>query len=221
MSQYRRITPMTTPWICTWSGWTDDRLHRRIGRLQADVALLAIELLQRDVGAVEQRDHHFAVVGRAAILDDDVVAVADLLVDHRVPFDAEDVGVALADQILGDRDGFAADDRLDRPAGGDVAEQRQFDGAAAEAGRDQFDRAAPVPGALDEALFLQVGEVLVDRGERREAETAADFLEARRVAVLLDEIVEVIEDFPLTLGQWQHAGTDTQRKSESQRAVPV
>jgi hypothetical protein len=45
----------------------------------------------------------------------------------------------------------------------------------------------------------------VHRGERREPETAADFLEARRVAVLLDEIVEVIEDFPLTFGQRQHA----------------
>ena len=57
--------------------------------------------------------------------------------------------------------------------------------------------------------------MLVDRGERREAETAADFLEARRIAVLLDEIVEVVENLPLTLGQWQHAADYTQRKSES------
>jgi len=40
----------------------------------------------------------------------------------------------------------------------------------------------------------------MDRGKRREAETAADLLEARRVAVLTDEFIQVIEDFTLTLG---------------------
>ena len=34
----------------------EDRLHRRVGRLQADAAVVAVELLQRDVGAAEQRD---------------------------------------------------------------------------------------------------------------------------------------------------------------------
>jgi hypothetical protein len=35
--------------------------------------------------------------------------------------------------------------------------------------------------------------------------------------VLLDEIVEVVENLPLALGQWQHdARNYTQRKSESQ-----
>jgi hypothetical protein len=37
--------------------------------------------------------------------------------------------------------------------------------------------------------------------------------------VLLDEIIEVIEDFPLTLRQWQHAAHYMQRKSESQSAA--
>ena len=62
--------------------------------------------------------------------------------------------------------------------------------------------------------------MLVHRRERGEAETAADFLQARRVAVLLDEIVEEIENFPLTFGQWQHGADYTQRKSESQRLAP-
>ncbi len=99
-------------------------------------------------------------------------------------------------------------------AGGDVAEQRQFERAAAEAGRDQLDRAAAVPRPLDEAFFLEVGQVLVHRRQRREPEAPADFLEAGRVAVLLDEIVEVIEDFALTLGQWQH-GARTIRKGKA------
>ncbi len=46
--------------------------------------------------------------------------------------------------------------------------------------------------------------MLVDGGERRQIETAADFLEARRVAVLLDELVEVIQDFALTFGERKH-----------------
>ena len=56
--------------------------------------------------------------------------------------------------------------------------------------------------------------MLVDRGERREAEPPADFLEARRVAVLLDELVEEIENFPLTLRQWQHARTIRKGKAK-------
>ena len=114
----------------------------------------------------------------------------------------------------GHRDRFAAGDRLDRRAGGDVAEQRQLDRAAAEPRRHQLDRAAAVPGALDEALFLEVGEVLVHRRERREVEAPADFLQAGRVAVLLDEVVEVVEDLPLTLGQWLH-GARTIRKGKA------
>jgi hypothetical protein len=33
--------------------------------------------------------------------------------------------------------------------------------------------------------------------------------------VLLDEIVQVVEDFPLAFCQWQHASHYTQRKGES------
>jgi len=112
--------------------------------------------------------------------------------------------------------GTAIDDRFDGPAGGDVAEKGQFDRAAAETGRHHFDRTASVPGALDEAFILEVGQMLVDRRERREAETPADLLEARRIAVLLDEIVEVIEDFPLAFGQGQHGhGLYAKKKRKS------
>ena len=89
-------------------------------------------------------------------------------------------------------------------AGGDVAEQRQLDRAAAGARRHHLDRSAAVPRALDEALFLQVGEVLVHRRERRQTEAATDLFETRRIAVLADELVQVVEDLALTLRQWQH-----------------
>ena len=187
---------------------------------------LAIELLQGDVGAADEGDHHLAVVGRAAILDDHEIAVANLLVHHRVALDAQDVGVLLADQILRDGDRFVGRDGLDRRAGRDVAEQRQFDRPVARAGRQQFHRSAAIPGAADAALFLEVGQVLVDGRQRRQAEPAPNFLEAGRVALLLDEIPEVVENLALAFGQWLHLslrkkwaklGCDyTQRKGENQ-----
>src|SRR4051794_10915617 len=40
-------------------GIDEDRLHRGVGRLQTDlVARVAVELLQRDVRAADQRNHH-------------------------------------------------------------------------------------------------------------------------------------------------------------------
>jgi hypothetical protein len=43
--------------------------------------------------------------------------------------------------------------------------------------------------------------VLVNRGERREAEAVANLLQAGRVAVLLDELVEVVENLALAFGE--------------------
>ena len=55
------------------------------------------------------------------------------------------------------------------------------------------------------------------RRQRRQAEALPDFLEARRVAVLLDEIVQEVQNLALTFGKWQHARDYMQTKSESQR----
>src|SRR5947207_1414013 len=78
--------------------------------------------------------------------------------------------------------------------------------AAAGQRRHHLDRTAAVPGALDEPFFLKVRQVLVDGGQRRKTETAAYFLETRRVAVLLDELVEVVQDLALPFGQRKHSG---------------
>ena len=43
--------------------------------------------------------------------------------------------------------------------------------------------------------------MFVNRVKRGEVEAPADFLEARRVAVLLNELVEVIENLPLSFGE--------------------
>ena len=46
--------------------------------------------------------------------------------------------------------------------------------------------------------------MLVDRGERRQIESPADFFQARRVAVLLDEFVEVVQNLALTFRERLH-----------------
>ena len=70
-------------------------------------------------------------------------------------------------------------------------------------------------------FFLKVGEMFVHGGQRREAEAAADFLEARRVSVLLDEVLQVVENFALAFGQREHvmalqSRNYTQKKGEGQ-----
>src|SRR5690606_37571854 len=135
---------------------------------------------------------------------DDVVAVADVLVDHRVAPDAQDVAVAAAGQVLGHGYRLARRDRLDGGAGCDVAEQRQFQGTLAGGRGNQLDGATAVPRPSDEALLLQVGEVLVNRGERGEVEAIADFFEARRIPVALDVILEKVEDLALPFGERLH-----------------
>ena len=123
------------------------------------------------------------------------------------PRTLQDVGVALAHEIVGHGDRLGRRDGLDRRAGGDEPEQRQFQGAAAAARRHQLDRAAAVPRPTDEPLLLEIRQVLVHRRERRQPEPAANLLEARRVAVLLDELPEVVENLALPLGEWKSHGT--------------
>src|SRR4030095_3348023 len=99
------------------------------------------------------------VVGRLAVLDDDEVAVADLLVDHRVALDAKHVAIAFASARRGAAARLITSNGSDRQAGRDVAEQRQFHGPAGTAGRHQFNGSAAIPRAADEAFFLKVAEM--------------------------------------------------------------
>ena len=56
--------------------------------------------------------------------------------------------------------------------------------------------------------------MLVDRGERREAEAASDLLQTGRVAVLPDELVQVIENLALAFCERKHAVTIRKRKAK-------
>ena len=93
-------------------------------------------------------------------------------------------------------------------------------GAAARPRRYHFHRSAAIPGPFDEALFLQVRQVLVYGGQRREAEATADFLEARRIAVLADEFVQVVENLALTFCERKHVVLARLKPSRSAAFVP-
>ena len=114
-------------------------------------------------------------------------------------------------------------DGLDGRAGGHPAQQRQLDRLDPDLGGGQLERAAAVPGPLDEPLVLQVGQVLVDRGQRGEAEVLADLLDGGRVALALDVAGQEIEDLFLSLGEvhallrFRTSGNERRRRSgESQ-----
>src|SRR3954466_14633589 len=103
----------------------EDRLHRRVGRLQTDAAArVAIKLLERDVGPAQQRNDHLAVVGGFPVFDHDEIAVADLLVDHGIAADAQHVRVALADEVFRHGDRFVRRDGFDWRTGRDEPEER-------------------------------------------------------------------------------------------------
>src|SRR3954462_11140958 len=186
-------------------GIDENRLHRRVRRLQADLAAnLAVELLQGDVRSAQQRDDHLAVVRGLAVFDDDEIAIPNLLVDHGVAAHAQHVGIALTDKIFRDGKGLVRSDGFNGQPGRDVSQQWQLDRAPTRACRDHFNRAAAIPRALDEALFLKIGEVFVHCRERRQAEAAPDFFQTRRVPMLSDELGQVVQDLALAFGQWKH-----------------
>jgi hypothetical protein len=69
---------------------------RRIGgvrRLEPNAAVLLEEPLERDGVLFDLGDDDVSVPGRLLGADHDVVAVRDQRLDHRVPADAQQVGV--------------------------------------------------------------------------------------------------------------------------------
>lgn len=189
-------------------GWDYDWGHLRIGWLQADFAgAFAVETLEGGFIAAYQGDYDVAGVHYVGLFDDDEVTVEDVIVAHGFALDLQDE-IILAASEIGERERFAIFDGFDGPAGSDAAEKRKIGGAPGDDGlgngfhelRD-FDRAALVVAAADEAFLFERGEMLVHRGERGELERAGYFFEARRVTVLVHEGYEVIENLLLALGQ--------------------
>src|SRR5690606_4235376 len=180
------------------------RRHRRIRRLETHTPVrFPVELLHRRGIPVHQRHHHLPVPRDLAGAHDDVVPIPDLLVDHRVSLHPQHVVLAAAaDHVLRDRNGLLLLDRFDRHARGDRPVQRELDRARPHADGNQLDRATLVVGLPDVSLPLQILQVLVHGGQRPEAEVLRDLLEARRVPVLFEVLLEEVHDLLLASGEW-------------------
>ena len=168
--------------------------HLGVGGLEADHAAFAVEALEGGVGAVDEGDDDLAFAGGAGALDQDVVAGDDVLVAHGVAADLEGEDLAVADDVA-EGDALGGLDGLDGLAGGDAAQQGEAIGAfLAAADGQNVDGTAAIVRALKQAFVLQIGDVLVDGGERAEAQAAGDLLVGRGVAVLLGEAGEEVDD---------------------------
>jgi len=120
-------------------------------------------------------------------------------IEWPVPFWFVDAGAALMMLLLAAIDeGLAAG--VSGIEGGDTAEKRQLDRLDLHARGHQLESAAAIPVALDEPLLLQVREVLVDSGQRPQAEVLGCLLDRRRVPVALDVVVEEVHHLLLTSG---------------------
>ena len=64
------------------SAFYDNRPHIRIGRLQTNPPAFAIEAFQSGPIIVEQSNDYFAVFRCAAIFNDHVIAILDMILDH-------------------------------------------------------------------------------------------------------------------------------------------
>src|SRR6267142_293614 len=163
------MTPTTTPWTIT---------SRSLRRRGCTLSL--------------------AGGGLVAFLNDDVVAVLDVLVDHRVAAHLQDVAAAASRQeLVRHRDRLVTRDCFDGSTSRNEPEQRQLRSAGLTLGRDDFDRPALIMRAADVPFALEIGEVLVNRRQRLEAKLAGDLLETGGVPLLFDVLSDVIQDLAL------------------------
>src|SRR5258708_6397297 len=136
------------------------RRHGGIGGLEPDPApWLAIEAFHGGARALHQGNHGLAVVGLVPLVDDDEIAVLDVLVDHRLAPHLQHVAAAAAgNQLVGHGNRIGPAHGLDRRAGRDETVQRQLGGAGLTARRYDLDAAALVVSAPDVPFALEARE---------------------------------------------------------------
>src|SRR5919197_2173712 len=184
------------------------RLHRIISGLQPNPAAgLPVKALHRGALSMDERDHRLAGLGLVSLLHDDIVAVLDVLVDHRVAANLQDVAApAPGQELVGHRDRFITGDGFDRSTRSHQTQQRQLRRAALTLGGDHLDRPALVVGPPDVAFALEIGEVFMHRCERLEPKLAGNFLEARGISLFPEMFRDVIKDFALA-SRDRHTGS--------------
>ena len=68
-----------------------NRIHGAIGRLKADAAAFLVEALKGGVAFFQQGDDDIAIAGGFAALDDDIVAIGNVIFDHGIALHAQHI----------------------------------------------------------------------------------------------------------------------------------
>ena len=158
---------------------------RLVGRFEADAVLLLEEPLQGRLAFVVADGDDLAVAGLLLAVDDDVVAVGDVLLDHRVARDAEGE-LVVGPFPLGEGQLLVLLDGLDRRSGGDPAEHLHPRGRRGGRVVEELDRPRHVRLAVDQPLLLQRLEVAHHPVGALDLELEADLTDGRAVPASLD-----------------------------------
>src|SRR5581483_4087899 len=185
-------------------GRYDDRRHLRIGGLQPDFPrAFAIKPLQRGFFSADKREHNVSCIGDLGLLAHHIVAVHDVILDHRIALHLQHEGISSSREIT-ERNRLPLLHGFEGTAGGDPPHERKLLHLALNYlffhGLRQlhnFDRTALVISAPDKAILLQRGDVLVDGRERGQLQALANLFEAGSVAVLGFKGHQVVQDFLL------------------------
>src|SRR5260370_20659689 len=185
-----------------------DGSHLRICRLETYLAgAFAIEALKRCFFAADQRHDDVTGISNLGLLANDEVPIHDVIFDHGAAFDLQNKGIAATSEIT-QRNGLAFFSSFQRAPRRDPSHQWKLLHLAIVylildrlRQLDDFDGAALIVTAANEAFFLERGDVLVHGGQRSELEALANFFEAGCVAVFGLERHEVIENFFLPFGE--------------------
>ena len=131
-----------------------DRPHVGVGGLQADAVLSGNQRLQRGFAFVGNGHDDLAFSRRALAADDHIVAVGNLVFDHRLAVDLqhEEVFVGGSNMVC-EIDALVLLDRFVEHAGGDLPRKRQA--AVLDRFGRQLDRPRHIRLAGNEPLFLQ------------------------------------------------------------------
>src|SRR5258706_1685891 len=191
-----------------------DRLHLAVGRLQADAVLLFEEALERGAAVLEERNDDVAIPRGVLRLHDDVIAVVDVVLDHRLAAHAQHEGGAALGRELArgaHRLGLVLVG-VDRLTGGDLADDRRHHRTSAEGAWDgEGARAGGV--LLEPALALELQEMVVDRGGGGEADGLGDLAHGGRVTPLGAALADEFEDLlGALLALFGHALDHTDRR---------
>ncbi len=152
-----------------------------------------LDALERGFLAVDERHHDLTVAGVIALLDDDPVTVEDTGIDHGIAADLQHVTAAAAAQPPGHLQILGILQRLDGPAGGDAAEQRQGADAIRVVGAQAHATLLARHG-LDVSRLHQRLDVLVQRSPGTQPQCPAQLVERRWVGVAVAPGAQVLED---------------------------